>query len=127
MTEPVIRVANLKVAYRHADSWVRVLHGVDFAIARGEVLGLVGESGCGKSTVGLQLLGYRHPNSRVEGGQVLFKGQDLLSLRRRDLDRLRGNRIGFVPQNPTTALNPGSGTLACAQSAAANRPATAAT
>ena len=107
MTEPVIRVANLKVAYRHADSWLRVLHGVDFAIARGEVLGLVGESGCGKSTVGLQLLGYRHPNSRIEGGQVLFKGQDLLSLRRRDLDRLRGNRIGFVPQNPTTALNPG--------------------
>ena len=71
------------------------------------MFGLVGESGCGKSTVGLQLLGYRHPNSRVDGGQVLFKGQDLLSLRRRELDRLRGNRIGFVPQNPTTALNPG--------------------
>jgi peptide/nickel transport system ATP-binding protein len=107
MTEPVIRVANLKVAYHHGDSWLRVLNGVDFTIGRGEVLGLVGESGCGKSTVGLQLLGYRHPNMRVEGGQVLFKGQDVLALRRRDLDRLRGDRIGFVPQNPTTALNPG--------------------
>ncbi|MBA3516630.1 MAG: ABC transporter ATP-binding protein [Rhizobiales bacterium] len=107
MTEPVIRVTGLKIAYRDADSWLRVLHGVDFTIARGEVLGLVGESGCGKSTAGLQLLGYRHPNMRVEGGQVLFQGQDLLSLRRRELDRLRGDRIGFVPQNPTTALNPG--------------------
>jgi peptide/nickel transport system ATP-binding protein len=107
MTEPVIRVANLKVAYRHSDSWLRVLHGIDFTIGRGEVLGLVGESGCGKSTAGLQLLGYRHPNMRVDGGQVLFKGQDILALHRRDLDRLRGDRIGFVPQNPTTALNPG--------------------
>ena len=106
MTVPVVRAANLKVAYRHGDGWLRVLHGVDFTIARGEVLGLVGESGCGKSTVGLQLLGYRHPNMRLDGGQVLFEGRDLLSLRRRELDRLRGDRIGFVPQNPTTALNP---------------------
>jgi peptide/nickel transport system ATP-binding protein len=106
MTEPVVRVANLKVAYRQGDSWLRVLHGVDFAIARGEVFGLVGESGCGKSTVGLQLLGYRDPNLRVDGGRVLFQGRDLLGLRRRELDRLRGDRIGFVPQNPTTALNP---------------------
>ena len=63
--------------------------------------------GCGKSTVACQLLGYRQPDSRVEGGQSLFNGQDLLRPDRRDLDRLRGNRIGFVPQNPTTALNPG--------------------
>jgi peptide/nickel transport system ATP-binding protein len=107
MTEPIIRVSNLKVAYRQNDSWLRVLHGVDFTIGRGEVFGLVGESGCGKSTVGLQLLGYRHPRMRAEGGQVLFRDVDLLALRRRDLDRLRGDRIGFVPQNPTTALNPG--------------------
>ena len=67
---------------------------------------MVGESGCGKSTVALQLLGYRHPASRVESGSVRFAGRDLLSLRRAELDRWRGERIGFVPQNPTTALNP---------------------
>jgi len=106
MTEPIITVTNLKVAYRQNDSWLRVLHDVNFTIRRGEVLGLVGESGCGKSTVGLQLLGYRHPGMKAEGGSVLFRGADLLKLRRRDLDRLRGDRIGFVPQNPTTALNP---------------------
>jgi peptide/nickel transport system ATP-binding protein len=107
MTDPIVRVSDLKVAYRQHGSWLRVLHGVDFTIGRGEVFGLVGESGCGKSTVGLQLLGYRHPRMRAEGGAVLFHDVDLLRLRRRELDRLRGDRIGFVPQNPTTALNPG--------------------
>ncbi len=65
------------------------------------------KSGCGKSTVGLTLLGYRHNNARIDEGRVLFKGEDLLRLDRPALDRLRGNRISFVPQNPTTALNPG--------------------
>jgi peptide/nickel transport system ATP-binding protein len=102
----VIRVDDLSVSYRDNDSWLRVLHDVGFAISRGEVFGLVGESGCGKSTIGLQLLGYRHANMRVDGGRVLFHGRDLLRLSRTELDRLRGNRIGFVPQNPTTALNP---------------------
>jgi peptide/nickel transport system ATP-binding protein len=104
--EAVAEVRNLKLAYREHDRWLRVLHGVDFTIGRGEVFGLVGESGCGKSTVGLQLLGYAHANLRVEEGEVLFRGRNLIGLARPDLDRLRGNRIGFVPQNPTTALYP---------------------
>lgn len=106
MTTPVISVAGLSVSYRHGSGWLKVLHGVDFSISRGEVLGLVGESGCGKSTVGLQLLAYSQPNMRVDAGTVTFGGENLLRLGRRQLDRLRGNRIGFVPQNPTTALNP---------------------
>jgi peptide/nickel transport system ATP-binding protein len=106
MTKPVISVSGLQVSYRHGGGWLRVLDGVDFSISRGEVLGLVGESGCGKSTVGLQLLAYRQPNMRVDAGTVSFGETDLLRLGRRQLDRVRGNRIGFVPQNPTTALNP---------------------
>ena len=90
MSEPVVRVAGLKVAYRHADPWLRVLHGVDFTIRRGEVLGLVGESGCGKSTVGLQLLGYRHPDMRVEGGQCC-RGQ--ISSRRSAATRRAARRL----------------------------------
>ena len=103
----LIEVRDLSLAYRNGASWQRVLHGVSFSIEKGEVLGLVGESGCGKSTVGLTLLGYRNHAARIETGQVLFGGDDLLCLNRPALDRLRGNRIGFVPQNPTTALNPG--------------------
>lgn len=102
----LIEVEDLSLAFRSASRWTRVLHGVNFHLDRGEVLGLVGESGSGKSTVGLTLLGYRHNNARIDTGRVLYKGTDLLRLDRKDLDRLRGDRIGFVPQNPTTALNP---------------------
>ena len=105
--ETVVEVEDLTVAYRQGRGFGAVVHNVSFSIARGEVLGLVGESGCGKSTVGLQLLGFRHPQARVETGHVRFKGRDILCLPRSALDKLRGNRIGFVPQNPTTALNPG--------------------
>jgi peptide/nickel transport system ATP-binding protein len=98
---------DLAVSYRQQIGWQSVLSHINFTIGRGEAFGLVGESGCGKSTVALQLLGYRHPASRIDSGQVLFNGRDLLSLKRSDLDRLRGDRISFVPQNPTTALNPG--------------------
>ena len=104
---PLIEVRDLSLAYRNGSSWQRVLHGVSFTIAKGEVLGLVGESGCGKSTVGLTLLGYRSHAARIEGGEVLLEGRNMLALDRPALDKLRGNRIGFVPQNPTTALNPG--------------------
>ena len=107
MSETVLRVANLSVAYRQGAQWLRVVDGVSFSVAKGEVFGLVGESGCGKSTVALQLLGFRHPAMRTEGGEVLFNGNDLTLLPRRRLDELRGNRISYVPQNPTTALNPG--------------------
>ena len=97
----------MSVAYRRGEGWSRVVDDVSFAIAPGEVFGLVGESGCGKSTIALQLLGYRHPSLKVESGAVLFKGTAVTGLPRAGLDKLRGDRIAFVPQNPTTALNPG--------------------
>jgi peptide/nickel transport system ATP-binding protein len=104
---PLLQVIDLEVSYRQHAGWQPVLRKINFTIHRGEAFGLVGESGCGKSTAALQLLGYRHPASRIDGGQVLFQGRDLLRLERPALDRLRGDRISFVPQNPTTALNPG--------------------
>ena len=103
---PLVEVADLDFAYRHGEGWLRVLHGVSFTIQRGEAFGLVGESGCGKSTVAYQLLGLHREGSRIEGGRILFQGQDLQGLSRAALARLRGNRISLVPQNPTTALSP---------------------
>ena len=103
----LLEIRHLSVAYRQGGGWSRAVDDVSFQLRPGEVFGLVGESGCGKSTVSLQLLGYRHPTLRVEAGQVLFKGADLATMSRPELDRLRGDRIAFVPQNPTTALNPG--------------------
>ncbi|MEZ5833087.1 MAG: ABC transporter ATP-binding protein [Dongiaceae bacterium] len=104
---PLLEVRNLSVAYRQGGGWLRAIDDVSFAVEPGEVFGLVGESGCGKSTVSLQLLGYRHPAMTVERGEVLFRGRNLTAMARPQLDALRGDRIAFVPQNPTTALNPG--------------------
>jgi len=102
----LVEVEDLTLSYRAGASLTRVLHGVTFHIDRGEVLGLVGESGCGKSTVGLALLGYRYNSAVIERGRIMFDGGDLLQLDQAALARIRGDRIGFVPQNPTTALNP---------------------
>ena len=100
---PVAEIRGLRLAYGEAE----VLAGVSLAVRRGEVLGLVGESGCGKSTLAHLLLGWRQPAARVLAGSVAFEGQDLLRLPRARLDRLRGARVALVPQNPTTALDPG--------------------
>ena len=105
--QQLLEVRNLSVGYRQGGGWSRAVDDVSFSLRPGEVFGLVGESGCGKSTVALQLLGFRHVSMRLEHGDVRFKSQALTSMSRRELDELRGDRIAFVPQNPTTALNPG--------------------
>lgn len=103
----LIEVRNLNIAYGGKSNWTNVVQDVSFDIARGEAFGLVGESGCGKSTVAYRLLGYGTVNSLVQTGEVLFDGTDLLKLDAGSLTKLRGNRIALVPQNPTTSLSPG--------------------
>jgi len=106
-TETVIEVAGLSVDYWSQYQWCNVVDRVAFAIGPGEALGLVGESGCGKTTVVYSMLNYRRPNSRIREGHVYFRGRDLLQLSARALQHIRGNRISLVPQDPTTALSPG--------------------
>ena len=76
-SQPVIEVADLTVSYRQGTGWQRVVDGVGFKVERGEVFGLVGESGCGKSTVALQLLDYRGPAMRTDRGKVRLDGTDV--------------------------------------------------
>ena len=102
----VVRIEGLSIDYRTDSGWNRAVSGVSLEVGRGEVLGLVGESGSGKTTLGLTVLGYLPSNARAAAGQVLVEGRPVLTLSRAELQRLRGARIGFVPQNPTTALNP---------------------
>lgn len=102
----LLSVQGLSIEYRTTAGWSRAVSDVTMDIAPGEVFGLVGESGSGKSTLGLAALGYLPGNGRVAAGQMLIEGQDVLALQRAGLQRLRGARVGFVPQNPTTALNP---------------------
>ena len=108
IAEPLAVVQPVGRLPPRTDGWLRVVDDVTFAIAQGEVFGLVGESGCGKSTVALQLLGYRHPAMRDRRGRRCCSRATTSSARcAANSTELRGNRISFVPQNPTTALNPG--------------------
>jgi oligopeptide/dipeptide ABC transporter ATP-binding protein len=84
----------------------RAVDGVSFRLDRGRVLGLVGESGCGKSMTALCLMRLVPPPGRITGGQILFQGRDLLALPERDMRALRGSRIAMIFQEPTSALNP---------------------
>ncbi len=104
--QPVIEVAGLGVDYWSEGRWIEVVSDVGFAIGRREILGLAGESGCGKSTVAYALLAERRSGSRISRGRVVFEGRDLLALRDSELRGIRGARIGFVPQNPTGSLTP---------------------
>jgi peptide/nickel transport system ATP-binding protein len=100
-------VEGLTIDFWSNDRWNNVVNGTSFTLARGEALGLVGESGCGKTTTALSLLGYQRPGSRIRSGAIHFGGRDLARLSRRELQKVRGRRVSLVPQNPTTALSPG--------------------
>jgi peptide/nickel transport system ATP-binding protein len=105
--KPLIDVHDLTVDYWNRRRWVNVVNRVHFEVEPGEALGLVGESGCGKSTTAYALLGYYRQGSRIREGGIQFGDQDILRLSPRQLSRLRGKRISLVPQNPTTTLSPG--------------------
>lgn len=103
---PVLKVENLSISYETRKGDIRATRGVSFEISLGESFGLVGESGCGKSTVALALMGYIAANARIEGGRILFQGENLLEKTERELQSLRGRRIAMVYQDPMTTLNP---------------------
>ena len=102
----VLGVEGLSVDFKRSEGWASVLNGVSFSIERGETLGLVGESGSGKTTTAYALFGYRRPGSRITGGRVLLGDRDVLTLRERELGRIRGGEISLVPQNPAGSLTP---------------------
>ena len=106
MTETVLRISNLSVSYIQDGGWNRVLSDVGFVVNRGEILGLAGESGCGKTTAALHILGYRPRRSRLETGSIKLLGEDILTLKADALRHLRGRHVTYVPQDPATALNP---------------------
>jgi len=102
---PLIEVKNLSVRLNTSRGPAEAIRNVGFSLARGETLGLVGESGCGKSITALALMGLL-PDSAVVGGSIRFDGRELVGLSDRDYCELRGNRISMIFQEPMTALNP---------------------
>ncbi|MGH7263712.1 MAG: ABC transporter ATP-binding protein [Candidatus Rokuibacteriota bacterium] len=105
-SRPLLDVAGLRVSYRTRAGVARAVDAVSFQLTRGETLGLVGESGCGKTTVGRAIVRVLPANARIEGGSVRFEGRDLVTLPEEDLRRVRWRDIAIVPQSAMNALNP---------------------
>jgi peptide/nickel transport system ATP-binding protein len=105
-TANALELRDLDVVYRVRGRDRQVLRGITLSVGRGEAYGLVGESGCGKSTAALAIVQYLPRNGRVRNGQILIDDRDVLSLSRGQLLRLRADAVSMVYQNPSTALNP---------------------
>jgi oligopeptide/dipeptide ABC transporter ATP-binding protein len=107
VTEPVLAVRDLVTTFRTERGEVRAVDGVSFEVGRGETVGLVGESGCGKSVTALSILRLvASPPGRIASGEVLLDGKNLLALPERDMQKVRGNAISMIFQEPMTSLNP---------------------
>jgi len=107
MSEPLLAVENLKLHIESFDGTLEILDGIDLTLGQGETLGIVGETGCGKSVLGKSLMRLMpSPPARVVAGAIRFKGRDLVRLSERQMRRLRGLEIAMIFQDPMTYLNP---------------------
>ena len=106
VAEPVLEVKNLSVHFPTEDGVVRAVDGVTLSIAPGETLGVVGESGSGKSVTFLTVMGLINMKTAKVGGEVLFRGRDLLKLPTDEIQDIRGSKISMIFQDPMTSLHP---------------------
>src|SRR4029079_6485048 len=104
---PLLSVEELVVRFRTHEGTIHAVNGLTFQLEEGESLGLVGESGCGKSVTNLAMMRLLpQPAGKIEGGKVVFDGQDLTKLREAELRSIRGRDIAMIFQDPMTSLNP---------------------
>jgi peptide/nickel transport system ATP-binding protein len=102
----LLNIRDLRIEGRSGEDWHEIVHGVNLTLRRGEVMGLIGESGAGKSTIGLAAMGYARDGCRISGGKIEFDGMDLTTTPQDDLRALRGSRIAYVAQSAAASFNP---------------------
>ena len=106
MSTGTLSVRGLRTSYFTLDGEVKAVNGVDLSLQTGEMLGLVGESGCGKTTLGMSLMKLIDPPGRIVGGEILLKGVDLMKASEREMRSIRWRDIALIPQSAMNALNP---------------------
>ncbi|HML46613.1 MAG TPA: ATP-binding cassette domain-containing protein, partial [Clostridia bacterium] len=104
--DTLLSVHGLNVVFESGDRKIPAVQDVDLTLRRGRVMGLVGESGCGKSVTSLAIMGLLDPEFSKTTGSIRFEGKELLGLSEKEMQRIRGNRISMVFQEPMTSLNP---------------------
>jgi peptide/nickel transport system ATP-binding protein len=102
----LLEVKDLRTSFRTDDGVVRAVDGVTFSVEKGKTLGIVGESGCGKSVTCLTIMGLNNKRNTISSGEALFNGQNLLAMKPSQLREIRGNDIAMIFQDPMTSLNP---------------------
>lgn len=107
MSDSILEVNNLRTSFFTDDGEVPAVDGISFSIKEGEILGVVGESGCGKSVTSLSIMGLLpHPQGKIVGGQIMYEGKDISHLKEAEMRKLRGNDLAMIFQEPMTSLNP---------------------
>ena len=107
MSDKILEVSDLQIRYVTDEETVRAVNGVSFTLERGESIGLVGETGAGKTTTALGIMGLvPDPPGEIVGGSILFENQDLLKLPEKQMREIRGGKISMIFQDPMTSLNP---------------------
>mgnify|MGYP001389575902 CR=1 FL=1 len=106
MAEEVLRVKDLEVQFKTAEGYLSAVRGISFNLMKGETICVVGESGCGKSISALSIMGLLPANGRIVNGEIWFDEKDLVKLRQDEIQKIRGNDISMIFQEPMTALNP---------------------
>jgi peptide/nickel transport system ATP-binding protein/oligopeptide transport system ATP-binding protein len=105
--ENLLQIENLRTSYHTINGVIKAIDSIDVKIPKQKAVGIVGESGCGKSTVAMTVMGLiPNPPGRIEEGQILYKGKDLVKLSEKEMMQIRGNEISMVFQDPLTFLNP---------------------
>src|SRR5262249_12691913 len=103
---PILDVRGLKTAFPSVSGPVNVLDGIDFEVQDGEILGIVGESGSGKTMTALSITGLLPRTATIRAGEIVYRGSNLLMLDDRAMNRVRGEQISMIFQNPRASLNP---------------------
>ncbi len=104
--EVLLEVKGLRIEGRSGEEWNEIVHGIDLTLHKGEVLGLIGESGAGKSTIGLAAMGFTRDGCRISGGSIKYEGQELVKASPDILRKLRGSSIAYVAQSAAASFNP---------------------
>ncbi len=102
----LLKIEDLRIEAYADEKWFEIVHGIDLTLHRGEVMGLIGESGAGKSTIGLAAMGFARDGCRISGGSVEFDGMELTTTSEGDRRKLRGSRIAYVAQSAAASFNP---------------------
>ena len=105
-TNCLLNIRDLYIEGYQEEEWRQIVKGVSLHVNRGEVLGLIGESGAGKSTIGIATMGYTRAGCRIKSGSILFKGNELFGADDETLRKMRGPRISYVAQSAAASFNP---------------------